>query len=174
MNSDLQVLYCMFVGGFISAGVCCLFGSPVFERSRGSRLRLLVLVQDCPSPQLLSAFLSSTTGVNSFCPLLGCNYLHLTLSCLLGLLEGSRDRSLFVSVPEVVSGLGTSPCAWCLFGPVPGSFFFPPQAPFHFHPWTSSRQEKLWFRDMPKYEDHFLFVHFFTIWKVCTWIPATI
>jgi hypothetical protein len=28
----------MYVGGLISAGVCCLFGGPVFERSRWSRL----------------------------------------------------------------------------------------------------------------------------------------
>jgi hypothetical protein len=38
MNTDLEVLYCMCIGGLMSAGVCCLFGSPVFERSWGSRL----------------------------------------------------------------------------------------------------------------------------------------
>jgi hypothetical protein len=38
MNTDLEVLYCMCVGGLISAGVCCLFGGPVFDRSLGSRL----------------------------------------------------------------------------------------------------------------------------------------
>jgi hypothetical protein len=38
MNTDPEVLYCMCVGGLIAAGVCCLFGGPVFERSRGSRL----------------------------------------------------------------------------------------------------------------------------------------
>jgi hypothetical protein len=38
MNIDLEVLYCMCVGGLISAGVCYLFGGPVFERSRRSRL----------------------------------------------------------------------------------------------------------------------------------------
>ena len=80
MNTDPAVLYCMCVGGLISAGVCCLFGGPVFERSRGSRLRLLVLLQDCPSPQLLSAFPNSTTGVSCFCSLVGCKYLHLILS----------------------------------------------------------------------------------------------
>ncbi|EDL08904.1 mCG145108, partial [Mus musculus] len=32
-------------------------------------LRLLVLLQGCPPPQLLSAFPYSTTGVTSFCPL---------------------------------------------------------------------------------------------------------
>jgi hypothetical protein len=38
MNTDPTVLYSMCVGGLISGGVCCLFGDPVFERSRGSRL----------------------------------------------------------------------------------------------------------------------------------------
>ena len=38
MNTDLEVFYCMCVRGLISAGVCCQFGGPVFERSRGSRL----------------------------------------------------------------------------------------------------------------------------------------
>jgi hypothetical protein len=32
------------------------------------------------SPQLLLAFTDSTTGVSSFCPLVGFKYLHLTLS----------------------------------------------------------------------------------------------
>ena len=31
MNTDLEVLYCMCVGGLKPAGVCCLFGGPVFE-----------------------------------------------------------------------------------------------------------------------------------------------
>jgi hypothetical protein len=38
MNTDPEVLYYMCVGGLISAGVCCLFGGPVFERSWGTRL----------------------------------------------------------------------------------------------------------------------------------------
>jgi hypothetical protein len=38
MNTDPEVLYCMCVGGLISAGVCCLFGGPVFEISQGGRL----------------------------------------------------------------------------------------------------------------------------------------
>ena len=42
--------------------------------------RLLVLLQDCPSPQLLSAFPNSTTGVSCFCQLVGCKYLPLILS----------------------------------------------------------------------------------------------
>jgi hypothetical protein len=38
MNTDAEVLYCMCVGGLISAGVCYLFGGPVIERSQASRL----------------------------------------------------------------------------------------------------------------------------------------
>jgi hypothetical protein len=38
MNTDPEVLFSMCIGGLISRGVCCLFGGPVFERSRGSRL----------------------------------------------------------------------------------------------------------------------------------------
>jgi hypothetical protein len=93
MNVDLAVLYCMCVGGLISDGVCCLFGGPVFERSRGSRLRLLVLLQGRPPPQLLSAFPNSTTGVSCFCPLVGCKLL---VGCFGG---QSHARSFFVSVP---------------------------------------------------------------------------
>jgi hypothetical protein len=66
----------MCVGGLISASVCCLFGVQAFERSHESRLRLLVLLQDFPSPQLLSNFSNSTTGISKFCPLVRCKYLH--------------------------------------------------------------------------------------------------
>ena len=40
MNTDLKssTVCVLGNGGLISAGVCCLFGGPVFERSRGSRL----------------------------------------------------------------------------------------------------------------------------------------
>jgi hypothetical protein len=38
MNTDLEVLYYMYVGGLISAGICCLFGGTVLVRSWGSRL----------------------------------------------------------------------------------------------------------------------------------------
>jgi hypothetical protein len=38
MNTDPEVLYCMYVRGLISVGVYCLFGGPVFERSLGARL----------------------------------------------------------------------------------------------------------------------------------------
>jgi hypothetical protein len=48
------------------------------ERSQRSRLiEILLLLQGCPSPRLLSSFPNSTTGVSCFCPLVGCKYLHL-------------------------------------------------------------------------------------------------
>ena len=79
MNTDPEVLYCMCVGGHISAGVCCLFGGPVFERSQDSRL-----IETAGFPTRI-AFLSffqlfpnSATGVSSFCPSLRYKYLHLT------------------------------------------------------------------------------------------------
>jgi hypothetical protein len=46
----------------------------------------------------------------------------------------------------MVSGLGTSPRAGSYFGPVTGPSF--PQAPVHFHPYYSFRQEQLWVRDV--------------------------
>jgi hypothetical protein len=48
MNTDPEVLYCMCVGGPTSAGVCCLFDSPVLERSWGSRL----IETACPPTRL--------------------------------------------------------------------------------------------------------------------------
>jgi hypothetical protein len=38
LNPDPAVFCCKCVGGLISAGVCCLVGNPVYERSQGSRL----------------------------------------------------------------------------------------------------------------------------------------
>jgi hypothetical protein len=37
MNTDPEIFYCMCVGGLISAGVCCLFGGPVLERSKSCK-----------------------------------------------------------------------------------------------------------------------------------------
>jgi hypothetical protein len=77
LNTDPEVLCFIRVGGLISAGVCCLFGGPVFEGSQVSRLtETLVLLKDSLVLQLLSAFPNSTTGVSCFCPLVGCKYLH--------------------------------------------------------------------------------------------------
>jgi hypothetical protein len=38
LSPDPTVLCCMHVGGLMSAGVCCLVGGPVSEKSHGSRL----------------------------------------------------------------------------------------------------------------------------------------
>jgi hypothetical protein len=46
----------------------------------------------------------------------------------------------------IVSGLGTSPGTGSHFGLVAGSSF--PQAPLHFHPCDSFRQEELWVRNV--------------------------
>jgi hypothetical protein len=82
MSTKLEVLYCMCVGGIISAGVCWLVGGPGFETSQVSRLiKTAGPPTGSPSPQVLLAFPNSTTGV----------------SCFLSLSEGSHNRSLFVS-----------------------------------------------------------------------------
>jgi hypothetical protein len=71
-------------------------------------LRLLVLLQDCPSPQLLSAFPNSTTGISCFCPLVGCNICIWFFQLLVGsfgvmhifnpsILEAGAGRSLSLS-----------------------------------------------------------------------------
>ena len=82
--------------GLISAGVCCLFGGPVFQRSQGSRLRLLVLRRDHLPPQLLSAFPNSTTGVSCFCPLVECKYLHLTFPAACWVFRSAAMLGLFL------------------------------------------------------------------------------
>jgi hypothetical protein len=58
----------------------CLAVQCLRDLGASHKLRLLVLLQDHPSPQLLSSFPNSTMGVSCFCPLAGCKYLHLTLS----------------------------------------------------------------------------------------------
>jgi hypothetical protein len=142
MNTDPEVLYWMCVGGLISAGVCCLFGGSVFERSQGSKLRLLVLLQGDPSPQLLSTFPNPTRGVSCSLHWLG------TDICiwLFQLLDGSSGvQSCWVSIASgIVSGLGNSFWARSYFGPVAGPSF--PQDPLHFHPCNSFRLEQLWVR----------------------------
>jgi hypothetical protein len=64
MNTDQAVLCCMCVGDIISAGVCCLVGGPVFERSLGSRL---IEIAGIPRTALLLSFfqLSSNSAQSS-------------------------------------------------------------------------------------------------------------
>jgi hypothetical protein len=72
----------MYVGGLISDGVCFLVGVPVSERSQDSRL-----IETAGPPYRIALLLSFfqlspnlSTGISSFCPLVGCKHLHLTLS----------------------------------------------------------------------------------------------
>ena len=84
---------CMCVGGLISAGVCCLFGGPVFESYRGSRL-----IETAGSPTG-SPFSSTSFNKSQLCLFIGWIQVSVSdsSSCLLGLSEDSYDRSLFVS-----------------------------------------------------------------------------
>jgi hypothetical protein len=101
VNTDPEVLHCMYVGGLISAGVCCLVGGPVFERSQGSRL-----IETAGPPTGLpfsSASFSLPQFNNRGQLLLSIGWVQLSasdsFSCLLGLLEDNHDISLFVSSP---------------------------------------------------------------------------
>jgi hypothetical protein len=99
MNIDLEVLFCMCVGDLISAGISCLFGGPVFERSQVSRL------SKTAGPPVRSPFSSNSFSLSQFNNrgqlLLSIGWVQIsasdTFSCLLGLSEGSHDRSLFVT-----------------------------------------------------------------------------
>ena len=66
-------------------------------------------------------FPNLTTGVSSFCPLVGCKYLHLTLSAACWVFQRTVMLSSFFcecSIASViVSGLGISPWAESHFGP---------------------------------------------------------
>jgi hypothetical protein len=101
MYTDLEVLYCICVVGLISVGVFCLFGGPMIERSWGSRLF------ETPAPPTGSPFFSASVSFPEFNNrgqlLLSIGWVIISasdsFSCLLGLLEGSHDRSLSVSAP---------------------------------------------------------------------------
>jgi hypothetical protein len=144
MNTDLTVLYCMSVGRLISAGVCCLVGGPMFQSSQGFRL---IKTAGPPTELPFSAFqisLIQPQRTAASVHWLGEISASDSFSCLLGLSEGSHNRSLSMSASVIVSGLGTSPWAGSQFGPVAGHFF--PQDPLNFHPCNSLRQNQLWVR----------------------------
>jgi hypothetical protein len=139
-TQTLQSSACMTDGDLISTAVCCLFGGPVFGRSRGSRLRLLVFLLDRSFPQLLTSIPNSTRAVICFCQLIGCKYLHLTLSAACWVIQSAVMIGPFCehSIASVImSGLRTSPWAGSHFGPVPGPSF--PQPLLHFHLCNSFR-----------------------------------
>jgi hypothetical protein len=82
LNPDLEVLCCICSGGLLSAGVCCLVGGPVSERSWGSR------IIETAGPPTGSPSSSASSGLSLIQPQgleasvlwLGANNLHLTLS----------------------------------------------------------------------------------------------
>jgi hypothetical protein len=110
---------------------------------------LLVLLQDHPSPHLLSAFSNSSTEVSCFCPLVSSKHLHLILSAACWVFQRTVWKIPFCEcsmASVILSGLGTSPWSGSHFGPVAGPSF--PQVPLYFYPCNSSRQEELWVRDV--------------------------
>jgi hypothetical protein len=114
-----------------------------------SGVQMLVLLQNRSSSQLLSAFSNSTTGFSCFCSLVGCKYVHLTLSAACWVFQREVTIDLFLWALHSLSNSvrpWDHPWAGFLFGPVAGPSF--PQAPPHFCPCNSFRQEKLWVRDV--------------------------
>ena len=87
------------LGGLISAGACCLFGGPVFERSRGSRL-----IETAGPPTGLpsssasfSLSLIQQQGSTASVHWLGGTIYIWLFQLLVGSPECSHARSLFVS-----------------------------------------------------------------------------
>ena len=96
----------------------------MFEQSQGSRL-----VETAGPPiGLPSSFPNSTTGVTSFCPLVGCKYLYLTLSaaCWASWRAVTLGVCKHTIVSIIVLGLAASTEAGSQFWPVTGPPF--PQA----------------------------------------------
>ena len=110
---------------------------------------MLVLVQDCLSPQLLSAFPNSTTGVSCFCPLVGCKYLHLTLSAACWVFQRAVMIDPFLWELHSLSN-SVRPwdlhLSWISLWACCTTFFL--SGSLHFHPCNSFRQEQLWVRDV--------------------------
>jgi hypothetical protein len=72
LRPDQAVLYCIFVGGLISAGLCCLVGGSVSERSPGARsFEITGLNIEPTPPQLLPSFPQFKHKVLASIPFLG-------------------------------------------------------------------------------------------------------
>jgi hypothetical protein len=101
-------------------------------------------------PQLHLAFSIWITGVSCFRKLVGCKYMHPTLSLVCWVFWNEERLGPFFFffecsiASEIMSGLGTSLWAASHFGPVAGPSF--PQAPHRSHLWNSFRIEYLWIR----------------------------
>jgi hypothetical protein len=87
-------------------------------------------------------FPNSTTGVNSFCPLVGCKYLHLTLLTSCWVFWSTVMLGPFLWELNSISNIDRPwdlPLSWIPLWAVAGPFF--PQAFLPFHPCSSFRQE---------------------------------
>jgi hypothetical protein len=100
LRPDQSVLCCICVRGLVPAHVCCLVGGSESERSQGFwLLEIAVLPMRLPSSSTSSCHSLIQARGPDFSPLVGCNFLHLTLGCLLGHSDDSHARLLSVSIP---------------------------------------------------------------------------
>jgi hypothetical protein len=93
---------------------------------------LLVLLQNRPS-QPLSTFRNSITGVSCFCPLVGCKYLHLTLSAACWVFRGAVIIVPFLWVLHSLSNsvwLLDIPLSWIPLWASRWTFFCSGSSPF--------------------------------------------
>jgi hypothetical protein len=153
MITDLTVLYCMCLRVHLSAGVCCLFGGPVFQRNQGSRL-----IENA-GPPAGSPFSSASLSLpqfhkrGCFCPSVGCKYLHLTLSAACWVFQSVVMLGPFLWVLHSLSN-GVRP--WDLpLSRIPlWACFAALKHPFSQNP--SPRQGWSWEREREKYMNNYI------------------
>ena len=144
LSQDLAILCCKYVEDLISAGVSCLVGGSVSERSHGSKLvdtAGVLIGLPCSSSSSRFSLVQPQTSSASV-HWLGIN-ISIWLSCLWHLSEGTHNR-LFcdnIMASVIVSGLGASSWALSQFWPVTGPSFSQPL--LHFHPCSFFRQEPI-------------------------------
>jgi hypothetical protein len=121
----------MCVGGHISAGVCCLVGGPVFERSQGSRLIEIATTGLPSSSAAFSISLIQWYGSAASVHWLGASICIWPFQLLVGSFRGIMTGHFveYYTASVTVWGLGFSPWAGSHFGPVAGPSF--PQAPLN-------------------------------------------
>jgi hypothetical protein len=90
-------------------------------------------------------FPNSTTGVSSFCQLVGCKYLHLILTTASWVFWSTVMIGLFLWAFHSLSYSVRPwklPWSWITFWACSSTFLFSGSSPFH--PWSSFRQEQIW------------------------------
>jgi hypothetical protein len=144
MNTDPEVLYCMCVGGLISAGVCSLYGGLVFGKSQGSRLIETVSPSTVSSSSLASFSLSLVQPQGSAASVhwLGANIclwlFHLLCSVFWKAVRiGPILWALYSFSNSVIPS--ELPLSWIPLWACHSTFFSSDSFPFH--PCSSSRQE---------------------------------